>query len=163
MDGYPYEDRVAEGDQASGRRDAAGSGQIRPVERARFAAWIDAYERAWRTEGAELAELFAPDATYLNAPFQQPFRGLDAITAMWEAERGIPAEAFEMSAELVAVEGDTGVARVGVRYGEPRPQEYLDLWIITLDDDGRCTAFEEWPFWPPGSGGSYAGNTREPG
>ena len=133
--------------------------------RARFATWIDAYERAWRSAGAEqLAELFSPGATYINAPFQQPFRGLDAISEMWEAEREGPDEAFEMQAELIAVEGDTGVARVEVRYGEPRPQVYRDLWIITLDAEGRCTTFEEWPFWPPGSGGSYSGmNTRESG
>jgi signal transduction histidine kinase len=35
-----------------------------------------------------------------------------------------------------------------VGYGEPLRQEYRDLWIVTLDDDGRCTAFEEWPFAP---------------
>ena len=69
---------------------------------------------------------------------------------------------FEMESEILAVEGDTGVARIEVRYGEPKPQIYRDLWVVTLDAEGRCTAFEEWPFWPPGSGGSYAGmNTRE--
>ena len=81
---------------------------------------------------------------------------------MWEAEREGPAESFEMESETIAVEGSTGVVRVEVRYGEPRPQVYRDLWVITLDAEGRCTIFEEWPFWPPGSGGSYAAvNTRE--
>jgi hypothetical protein len=27
-------------------------------------------------------------------------------------------------------------------------QEYRDLWIMRFDDDGRCCAYEEWPFWP---------------
>jgi hypothetical protein len=40
------------------------------------------------------------------------------------------------------------VVRAEVRYGEPSCQEYRDLWVIRLDDDGRCTWFEEWPFWP---------------
>jgi hypothetical protein len=40
------------------------------------------------------------------------------------------------------------VARVEVRYGEPVSRVYRDLWIVTLGDDGRCTAFEEWPFFP---------------
>jgi uncharacterized protein (TIGR02246 family) len=135
------------------------------MERAGFEAWIDAYECAWRAPGAEaLAELFAPDATYLNAPFQVPTRGLEAISEMWESERDGPDEPFEMESELVAVEGETAVARVEVTYGEPKPQIYRDLWIITLDQRGRCTAFEEWPFWPPGSDGSYAGlNARESG
>ena len=135
------------------------------IDRAGFKSWIAAYERAWRTPGTEtLSGLFAPDATYVNAPFRDPTRGLEAIAEMWEQERDAPDEAFEMESEVVAVEGDTGVARVEVRYGEPKPQVYLDLWVVTLDAEGRCTAFEEWPFWPPGSGGSYAGmNTREAG
>lgn len=150
------------------RRATADSGRIwsdTPVDRTAFESWIDAYERAWRTSGTDsLPELFARGATYLNAPFQDPFRGLEAISEMWEEGREGPEEAFELEGELVAVEGDTAVARIEVRYGEPRAQVYRDLWIITLDADGRCTAFEEWPFWPPGSGGSYAGmNTRECG
>ena len=128
------------------------------MDRAALERWIDAYERAWRAPGTDgLAGLFAPDASYLNAPFQEPTRGLDAISRMWEAERQGPDEPFEMESEPIAVEGDTGVARVEVRYGEPRPQVYRDLWIVTVDDEGRCTSFEEWPFWPPGSGGRYAG------
>jgi hypothetical protein len=33
-------------------------------------------------------------------------------------------------------------------YGEPARRTYRDLWVITLDADGRCSAFEEWPFHP---------------
>lgn len=40
------------------------------------------------------------------------------------------------------------MVRVTVRYGEPVKQEYLDLWVVTVDDDGLVTRFEEWPFWP---------------
>lgn len=47
-----------------------------------------------------------------------------------------------------AVDGDTAVVRVEVTYGEPRPGEYRDLWIVRLGADGRCREFEEWPFWP---------------
>jgi ketosteroid isomerase-like protein len=128
------------------------------MDRATLQGWIDGYERAWRSPGTDgLAELFASDATYLNAPFQEPTRGLDAISRMWEAERSGPDEPFEMESEPIAVEGDTGVARIEVRYGARRAQTYRDIWIVTLDDEGRCTSFEEWPFWPPGTGGSYAG------
>lgn len=46
-------------------------------------------------------------------------------------------------------DGTTGVARVvEVEYGDPVNRIYRDLWIIKLDDAGRCTAFEEWPFHP---------------
>jgi len=74
--------------------------------------------------------------------------GLPAIARMWDAERDGPDEVFRMTSELVAVEGDTGVAKVQVWYGEPVRQEYLDLWVMRFADDGRCREFEEWPFWP---------------
>jgi hypothetical protein len=95
-----------------------------------------------------LSELFAPDATYSTAPFEEPYRGLEAIGELWEAEREGPDEVFTMESEIVAVEGDTGVVRVEVRYGDPLRQLYRDLWIVHLDEAGRCLAFEEWPFWP---------------
>jgi ketosteroid isomerase-like protein len=118
--------------------------------------WVDAYERAWRTPGVEaLGRLFTEDATYSTAPFERPFSGMAAIRSMWEEGRE-PGEEFEMAAEAVAVEGDTGVVRVRVRYTAPQEQEFLDLWIVRLAPDGRCAAFEEWPFWPPGTRGGYA-------
>ena len=128
------------------------------MTRRQLGDWIAAYEGAWRTPGTDmLAELFAPEAVYSTAPFEEPHRGLEAIQKMWEEERSGPQEEFSMTSEPVAVEGDTGVARVEVRYGEPRPQLYRDLWVVRLDAEGRCTSFEEWPFWPPGSAGTVAG------
>jgi hypothetical protein len=53
-----------------------------------------------------------------------------------------------MDSSVVAVEGNTAVARVLVRYGDPVTQEYTDLWVMRFEDGGRCEWFEEWPFWP---------------
>jgi ketosteroid isomerase-like protein len=118
------------------------------MDRQALHAWVELYERAWRTPGtALLAELFAHDATYSTAPFEELHRGLEAIERLWEAERDGPDEPFTLETEIVAVEGDTGVVRVEVHYERP-PQHYRDLWIVRVDGDGRCAAFEEWPFWP---------------
>jgi hypothetical protein len=126
------------------------------MDRAGVQSWIDGYERAWRTAGtALLGELFAPAATYRTAPYEPPFEGLPAIAELWESGRDGPDETFTMSAEIVAVEGDHAVVRVEVHYGEPQRQSYRDLWVLRFGADGRCAAFEEWPFWPPGSGGGW--------
>jgi hypothetical protein len=126
------------------------------MDRAGLLAWVAMYETAWRTPGTQLlAELFAPEASYRTAPFEEPYRGLAAIAAMWEAGRDSPDEVFTMSSEIVAVEQDTGVVRLEVRYGDPVEQTYLDLWVVRFDRGGRCLAFEEWPFWPPGASGGY--------
>lgn len=117
------------------------------MDASRVTDWIAGYERAWRTPGAEpLAGLFSADASYLQGPYREPVVGLPAIARMWEAEREGPDEAFEMTGEVVAVDGDVAVARIEVHYGE---QEFRDLWIMRFGADGRCTAFEEWPFSPP--------------
>jgi ketosteroid isomerase-like protein len=111
--------------------------------------WVARYEAAWRTAGTEeLAELFTPDAVYLHSPYETPIVGLDAIRPMWEDERDGPDEVFSLRHEIVAAEGDVAVVRAEVRYGDPVRQEYRDLWIVRLDDHGRCSWFEEWPYWP---------------
>jgi SnoaL-like protein len=132
------------------------------LTRDQLQAWIDGYERSWRTPGTDtLRELFAEQATYRTAPFENPFRGLASISEFWEAGRDGPDEQFTMVSELVAVEGDTGVARVEVRYGDTGTF-YRDIWIVRLDESGRCVHFEEWPFWPPGTKGGWHEGPAQP-
>jgi hypothetical protein len=115
----------------------------------RALAWVADYERAWRTPGTDvLADIFTADATYQQAPYLEPVAGLGAIARMWEAEREGPDEEFRLTSRPVALEGDTAVLRVEVRYGGPVPQEYRDLWVLRFAPEGKCRAFEEWPFWP---------------
>jgi uncharacterized protein (TIGR02246 family) len=130
------------------------------MDRNEVATWLAAYERAWRSSGTDaLAEIFTPDAIYLQGPYVEPVGGLDAIGRMWEATRDGPDEPFEMTSEIVAVDGDTAVARVEVHYHRPTNQEYRDLWIMRFTADGRCRWFEEWPFWP---GKPYTAATSSP-
>lgn len=111
--------------------------------------WIEGYEAAWRKPGTKgLSVLFTDGASYSHSPYEDPAIGIKAITEMWEDDREGPDEAFTLSTEIVAVEGNTAVVRAEVRYGEPVPQEYRDLWLIRFDSDGRCEWFQEWPYWP---------------
>jgi len=121
----------------------------RVIDRALVGRWLTGYETAWRAPGTEgLAGLFTSDATYLQSPYEPPIAGLDAIKRMWAAEREGPDEIFTMATGIVAVDGPTAVVRAEVCYGDPPSQEYRDLWVIRFGDDGRCTWFEEWPYWP---------------
>jgi ketosteroid isomerase-like protein len=111
--------------------------------------WVDAYERAWREAGTSgLVSLFTEDATYRASPWQEPVEGLGAIGVFWEVEREGPDEEFSMVSEVVAVDGDTAVVAAQVEYGGPDPQRWRDLWVLRFSPDGRCLAFEEWPFAP---------------
>ena len=119
------------------------------VHDGRVRDWVARYERVWRTAGtAELADLFTDDVVYLPDPYAEPIRGLPAVARFWEAEREGPDEVFTLTAEVVAEQGDRGVARIEVVYGDPPESEYRDLWVITFDDAGRARVFEEWPFFP---------------
>jgi ketosteroid isomerase-like protein len=119
------------------------------TERATVSRWLGEYEAAWRAPGTgRLAVLFTSDATYLQSPYEQPVTGLAAIGRMWEDEREGPGEVFTLATQIIAVDGPTAVVRAEVSYAGPPGQEYRDLWVLQLDDDGRCRWFEEWPFWP---------------
>lgn len=119
------------------------------------ADWISAYERAWRSPGtAALAHIFSADASYLQGPYDEPVVGLQAIGQMWERQRSGPDEAFDITSEVVAVDGATAVVRVEVHYGPPLNQEWRDLWIVRFASSGLCDSFEEWPIAPPRRPGS---------
>jgi uncharacterized protein (TIGR02246 family) len=121
------------------------------MDRATVEQWVAGYERAWRAPGTDaLADLFAPDATYLMSPWATPAVGRDAIAELWEAERVGPDEVFTLAGEVVAVDDDAGsaVVRLAVDYGDPVTSRWRDLWVLRFDGEGRCTAFEEWPFAP---------------
>jgi hypothetical protein len=119
------------------------------MDRAQVERWVAGYETAWRTPGTEvLGELFSDGATYLPSPWADPLEGLPALAEWWDAGRDGPDEAFTMTSEIVAVDGDTAVVRVAVDYGAPDPQRWRDLWVLRFGADGRCAGFEEWPFAP---------------
>ena len=107
-----------------------------------------------------MATLFTEDAKYLRSPYEEPVSGLEAIGRMWERDRDGPDEVFTLIAEVVAVDGPVAVVRVEVRYGDPVRQEYRDLWVLRLQPDGRCSEFEEWPYWP---GRPYVADDESPG
>ena len=115
------------------------------TDRAAVTDWVVRYERAWRSSGTdELDRLFAEDASYSPSPWAEPMLGLAAIRRFWDAARDGPDEGFDVGSEVVAVDGDLAVVRVGVDYHDG--QRWRDLWVLSLADDGRCRHFEEWPF-----------------
>jgi ketosteroid isomerase-like protein len=118
------------------------------MDRADVERWVDAYVRVWRTPGTEaLGEIFTDDATYLPSPWTAPVTGLDDLARFWEAERDGPDEVFAMSSEVVALDGPTAIVRAQVDYAD-NSGRWRDLWVLRFAEDGRCAAFEEWPFAP---------------
>lgn len=108
--------------------------------------WVAGYERAWREDDTDaLAALFTEDARYRPSPYEPDAEGLAAIRAFWPEDDGVT---FTLAAEVLAVDGAVAVVRALVRYLEPTPQEYTDLWLLRFAADGRVEDFEEWAYWP---------------
>ena len=119
------------------------------MDRQGVSRWIAAYEAAWRLgRGASLDALFTPDAIYRTSPTAEPLRGRDAIARWWAAESD-PAERWDLTAEVLALDGPVAVVRLDVRYRAPEERRYLDLWILRFVPGGLCAAFEEWYWAPP--------------
>lgn len=118
------------------------------MDRDRVAEWVSAYVEVWRAPGVErLGEVFTEDVSYLPSPWAPPVQGLDALALFWDSARD-DGEEFEETSEVVAVDGETAVVRVSVEYLRPRPERWRNLWVLRFAADGRCAAFEEWPFAP---------------
>jgi ketosteroid isomerase-like protein len=119
------------------------------ADRSSVARWVEGYERAWRAPGAAaLSTLFTDDVSYRPSPWAAPIEGLARLSRFWDDERADPDEDFTLSAEVVAVDREVAVVRVHVDYADDEIRQWRDLWVIRFAADGRCRAFEEWPFAP---------------
>jgi hypothetical protein len=117
------------------------------VTREQLTRWLDDYFEAWRSnEAAEVEALFAPDAVYSYGPFREPARGRDQIVANWVADG--PPLTVEHRYEILAVEGNTGIAHWNVRqkaYYFHEPTLELDgILVLRFDEQGRCVEHLEW-------------------
>jgi len=109
-----------------------------------FEAWVEGYRRAWLSnDPADIKALFTDDAAFYDSPYVEPERGSDAIAEHWLAHADQPGDT-EFEYELVATDGDLGFVRGRTRYTTDPPHEYHNLWVIRLENGGRCSEFTEW-------------------
>jgi ketosteroid isomerase-like protein len=119
------------------------------IEETRIRDWLAAYRHAWTTEDPdEIGALFSEDARYFTAPYRPPLEGVRAITDYWvgEHEAAIP---WSFEYQVLAQEGDLFVVRAVVAYPEGArdaegPTTFINLWLVTLGDDGRASEFVEY-------------------
>ena len=112
------------------------------------AQWLAAYSKAWVSYDPQaIGELFSADATYYYNPYDEPVRGREAIVANWLEDRD-PAGRYKGEYQPVVVEGNRAATRGESRYfaedGKTLEREYHNLFLLTFDDEGRCSEFREW-------------------
>jgi ketosteroid isomerase-like protein len=111
------------------------------MKRADFETWIQGYIKAWTSnDPADIAALFTEDAVYYRLAFTEPWIGREAILKGWDEHKDQPSE-WEFEYDWLAIEGETGVLRGLSTYGQ---SVYSNIWLIKLDEKGRCYEFREW-------------------
>lgn len=104
--------------------------------------WTAAYVEAWTSnDPAQIAALFSEDARYLTNPDSEPRVGRADIVAGWLEDLDDP---DTWSFEWWIVREDAGFVVIEGRTKYPAERDYLNLWIVRLDDEGRATEFTEW-------------------
>lgn len=110
-------------------------------------AWLDAYGNAWESRDPEAASaLFNEQGTYQVTPFLEPMRGRKAIFEYW---LGVlrNTENIRFGYEVLVVNDGLNIARWWASFLRvaPRLQTKLDgIFLISLDDEGRCKSLQEW-------------------
>jgi hypothetical protein len=105
--------------------------------------WVEGYLRAWSSnDPEEIGGLFSEGAAYYTGPFDEPWQGREAIVSGWLERKDEPGS-FDFRYKVLCAEENQGIVRGWTRYSNP-DREYSNIWLIQLDDQGRCTEFTEW-------------------
>ncbi len=107
-------------------------------------AWMQGYLRAWASnDPKEIGRLFAEEARYYTAPYRQPWTGRQGIVSGWLGRKDEPGT-YEFRHEILGISGRRGFVRGWTTYyGEPQ-RVYSNLWVVELNDMGKCEVFTEW-------------------
>lgn len=108
----------------------------------RGAEWVADYVAAWESNDPEaIGALFTDDAVYLTSPDSKPRIGREQIVAGWLEDLDEPGTwAFDWK----ILHEHEGFVVVQGRTVYPARSDYLNLWIIRLEPDGRASEYTEW-------------------
>jgi hypothetical protein len=112
-----------------------------------FQSWLDAYGQAWESRNPEVAAaLFTEDGTYQVTPFLEPMCGRKAIFEYW-SEVARTEETIRFRYEILVANPELNIARWSASFVRVPPglQTELDgIFLISLDEEGRCKSLQEW-------------------
>jgi ketosteroid isomerase-like protein len=105
-------------------------------------SWVERYLGAWISNHPDdIASLFTEDARYFTAPHREPWSGRANIVEGWIDRKDEPGR-WEFRHEVLAIADDLAFVRGWTHYLDE--DDFSNLWMIRLDDGGRCSEFTEW-------------------
>jgi SnoaL-like domain len=119
------------------------------MERAVVVDWLKSSVQAWESGSPEaIGDLFTDDATYSFHPYDEAVVGRQAIVDSWLKDPDEPGT-FEATYRPIAIDGDLAVVNGRSRYFKDSSRQELtkewdNIFVIELDQDGRCRSFREW-------------------
>ena len=119
------------------------------IDETRIRDWLAAYRHAWSTDDpARGRGAVHRGRALLHGAVPPAARGRPARHDYWigEHEGEIP---WSFEYQVLAQEGDLFVVRAVTTYPEGTsdaegPETFHNLWLVTLDDDGRASEFVEY-------------------
>ena len=106
------------------------------------ATWVLRYVAAWASNDPQaIAELFSQDARYFRSPYGTPWVGRDTIVEGWIEHQDEPGS-WSFRFEIVGVDGPVGFVQGWTEYRDE--DDYVNLWVIRMNEAGECTEFTEW-------------------
>jgi hypothetical protein len=110
-----------------------------------YVEWLERYRRAWIERDAEsAATLFTADAIYREQPFQEPFRGRDAIRRYWH-EVTRPQSAIELRyGTPIAVGHRVAVEWWANLLNDGAPLTLAGEFFLTFAENGQCRELREY-------------------
>jgi ketosteroid isomerase-like protein len=125
----------------------AGQASAEPLTAAGLEKWLAGYERAWESrDAARAAELFTPNATYHEMPFEAPKAGQAGIREYWSSVTADQRD-IDFKSQVIAVNGQTGVAHWTATLTATSTGARVELdgmFVLTFDASGRCSELREW-------------------
>jgi uncharacterized protein (TIGR02246 family) len=114
------------------------------MDEATVERWMQGYMKAWQSnDPKDIGPLFTEDAEYYTAPHREPWRGRQGIIEGWIDRKDEPGD-WSFRHEIVALADDLAFVRGWTDYPNDEPNSYSNLWVIRLDEEGRCSEFTEW-------------------
>ena len=105
--------------------------------------WVERYVAAWASAAPkEIKALFTEGAEYHERPYETDWIGREAILEGWLSRQTWQEGGWTFDWEILMITGDTAAIRGTGMYKELGTFE--NLWVVTLDAKGKCSAFRMW-------------------
>jgi SnoaL-like domain len=116
-------------------------------DRVAFKSWLEAYGKAWESRDAEAAAaLYTENGTYRVTPFVEPMRGRKAIFEYW-SNVARTEENVQFGYEILVASRELNIARWSASFvivPQGLKTKLDGIFVISLDEQGRCTSLREW-------------------